>query len=88
MSDVTFSVRLPEETKLMLDALSKSTRRSKNFLAREAITSFVQGQAEIVEGILKGIADVKAGRTIAHEDIKKRSRAIIAVAYKRKSRKA
>ena len=87
MSDVTFSVRLPEETKSMLDALSKSTKRSRNFLAREAITNFVQSQAEIVEGILHGIADVKAGRTIPHEDVKKKSRAIIVAAYKRKNRK-
>jgi len=88
MTDVTFSVRLPEETKSLLDALSKSTKRSKNFLAREAITHFVQSQADIVEGILQGIADVKAGRVVAHEDVKLKSRAIIAAAHKRSSRKA
>ena len=88
MNDVTFSVRLTAETKSLLDALSKSTKRSKNFLAREAITGFVQSQADIVEGILQGVADVKAGRTVAHDDVKKKSRAIIAAAYKRRSRKA
>ena len=72
----------------MLDALSKSTQRSKNFLAREAITRFVQGEAEIVEGIMQGIDDVKAGRTVPHEDVVKSSRAIIAAAYERKSKQA
>jgi predicted transcriptional regulator len=80
MTDITFSVRIPQETKTMLDALSKSTQRSKNFLAREAITRFVQSEAEIVEGIMQGLEDVKAGRTVPHEDVVKTSRAIIAEA--------
>ncbi len=88
MADVTFSVRIPEETKALLEALSKSTQRSKNFLAREAITNFVQSEAEIVEGIQQGIADVRAGRTVAHEDVVKKSRAIIAAAKKRKLKSA
>jgi predicted transcriptional regulator len=88
MADVTFSVRIPEETKALLEALSKSTQRSKNFLAREAITNFVQSEAEIVEGIQQGIADVRAGRTVAHEDVVKKSRAIIATAKKRKLKSA
>lgn len=88
MADVTFSVRLPAETKSLLDALSKSTRRSKNYLAREAITSFVQSEAEIVEGIMQGIADVKAGRIVPHDVVRKKSRAIIAAAHKRNIAKA
>jgi predicted transcriptional regulator len=88
MADVTFSVRIPEETKALLEALSKSTQRSKNFLAREAIKNFVQSEAEIVDGIQQGIADVRAGRTLAHEDVVKKSRAIIAAAKKRKLRSA
>lgn len=88
MADVTFSVRIPEETKALLEALSKTTQRSKNFLAREAITNFVQSEAEIVEGIQQGIADVRAGRTLAQEDVIKKSRAIIAAAKKRKLKSA
>jgi predicted transcriptional regulator len=88
MADVTFSVRIPEETKALLEALSKTTQRSKNFLAREAITNFVQSEAEIVEGIQQGIADVRAARTVAHEDVVKKSRAIIAAAKKRKLKSA
>lgn len=84
MTDITFSVRIPQETKSMLDALSKSTQRSKNFLAREAITRFVQGEAEIVEGIMQGLEDVKAGRTVPHKDVVKKSRSIIQAAHRRK----
>jgi RHH-type transcriptional regulator, rel operon repressor / antitoxin RelB len=59
MADVTFSVRIPAETKALLEALSKSTQRSKNFLAREAITNFVQSEAEIVEGGLGALWRMK-----------------------------
>lgn len=86
MTDITFSVRIPQETKTMLDALSKSTQRSKNFLAREAIMKFVQSEAEIVEDIMQGLEDVKAGRTVPHEDVVKTSRAIIADAHRRKAK--
>jgi predicted transcriptional regulator len=85
MTDITFSVRIAQETKTMLDALSKSTQRSKNFLAREAITRFVQSEAEVVEGIMQGLEDVKAGRTVPHENVVKTSRTIIAEAYERKA---
>jgi RHH-type transcriptional regulator, rel operon repressor / antitoxin RelB len=85
MADVTFSVRLPEATKVLLDSLSKSTNRSKNFLAREAITNFVESEAQIVEGIMQGLEDVRGGRTVAHEDVKRKSRAIIKAAVKRRA---
>jgi predicted transcriptional regulator len=76
MTDVTFSVRLPQETKALLDSLSKSTNRSKNFLAREAITSFVNSEAEIVEGIKQGLEDVRNyGDTPFNRTIKPQSHA-------------
>jgi predicted transcriptional regulator len=88
MTDVTFSVRLPVETKTLLDSLSKSTKRSKNFLARAAITSFVHSEAAVIEGIEQGLADVRSGKTISHAVVAKKSRRIIAAAYKRKARQA
>jgi predicted transcriptional regulator len=88
MTDVTFSVRLPKETKALLDSLSKSTNRSKNFLAREAIANFVHSEAEIVDGIKQGLEDVRAGRTVSHAEVVKKSRAIIAAATKRKAKRA
>ena len=87
MTDVTFSVRLPAETKTLLDALSKSTKRSKNFLARAAITSFVHSEAQVIEGIEQGLADVRAGKTVPHADVARESRRIIAAASKRKAKK-
>jgi predicted transcriptional regulator len=88
MTDVTFSVRIPAETKILLDALSKSTKRSKNFLARAAITSFVRSEADIVEGMEQGLADIRLGKTIPHADVARKSRRIIAAAFKRKGKRA
>ncbi len=88
MTDITFSVRLPQETKALLDSLSKSTNRSKNFLAREAITSFVHSEAQIVEGIKQGLDDVRAGIVVSHADVVKKSRAIITAATKLKAKRA
>ena len=78
MADTTFSVRLPEEIHVLLGSLSKSTNRSKNFLAREAITRFVQSEADIVEGIKRGMADIEAGRIVPHEEAMRQMRETIA----------
>jgi predicted transcriptional regulator len=77
MADTTFSVRLPEEVHTLLGSLSKSTNRSKNFLAREAITRFVQSEADIVEGIKRGMADIEAGRVVPHDVVMRQLRATI-----------
>ena len=78
MADTTFSVRLPEEVHTLLGSLSKSTNRSKNFLAREAITRFVQSEAEIVESIKRGMADIEAGRVVPHDEVMRQMKATIA----------
>lgn len=42
MSSATITVRLEDEVKGRLDRLAESTRRSKSFLASEAIREFVE----------------------------------------------
>ncbi|MGA7540611.1 MAG: ribbon-helix-helix protein, CopG family [Steroidobacteraceae bacterium] len=42
MSSATITVRLENEVKDRLDRLAESTRRSKSFLASEAIREFVE----------------------------------------------
>ena len=64
----TMTIRVPIETKERLDRLSQNTRRSRSFLAAEAVTRYVETEADIVDGIMRGIEDMKAGRTVSHED--------------------
>ncbi len=54
--------------KAKLDRLAQGTQRSNSFLAARAIEAYVDRELEIVEGILRGIEDVKAGRVVPHEE--------------------
>jgi predicted transcriptional regulator len=79
----TVTVRMPSETKARLEELARHTRRSKSFLAGEAIADYVDRELAIVEGIKRGLADIEAGRTMTHEDVKRRIAATIERAAKR-----
>lgn len=81
----TVTVRLKPETKSRLEALAEHTRRTKSFLAGEAIANYVERELAIVEGIKRGLADIEAGRTVPHEEVKKRVLATIKRAAKSRS---
>ena len=65
----TLSLRIDEETKGRLDALAKRTRRSKSFLAAEAIASYVEAESWQLEEIAAGLDDLEHGRTTPHDDV-------------------
>jgi len=73
----TITVRLDSATKARLEELAGHTRRTKSFLAGEAIAGYVERELAIVEGIKRGMADVEAGRVIPHEEAMRRIRATI-----------
>jgi predicted transcriptional regulator len=79
----TVTVRMAHETKARLEELARQTRRSKSFLAGEAIAAYVERELAIVAGIQRGLDDVKAGRTVPHEAAKKRIMETIARAKKK-----
>ena len=60
------SIRLSSETKAQLGLLATATRRSKSFLAAEAVAAYVARERAIIEGIERGRADLKAGNTVSH----------------------
>jgi predicted transcriptional regulator len=68
MSSTTLTVRLPQEVKDRLARLSATTKRTSSFLAAEAISSYVARETEVVEGVKRGLADMKAGRLVPHAD--------------------
>lgn len=65
-STTTMTIRLNPELKARLNDLAKATRRSKSFLAAEAVAAYVEQEMAIVAGVEQGLADVKAGRLVAH----------------------
>lgn len=64
----TMTIRVSTETKLKLERIAADTRRSKSFLAAEAVSAYVDRELEIIEGIKRGMADVVAGRIVSHDD--------------------
>ncbi|WP_342362928.1 CopG family ribbon-helix-helix protein [Terrarubrum flagellatum] len=83
MTDTTITVRVSSELKDKLEHIAKATRRSKSFLANEAIARYVETEAEIIAGIEEGLEDVKAGRVIPHEQVVREAKAIIENARRR-----
>ena len=76
-SSETVTVRLDVETKARLERLAVHTRRTKSFLAGEAIAGYVDRELAIVEAIHRGIEDAEAGRLTRHEDAVRRLRKTI-----------
>lgn len=66
------NVRLPEAVRDKLEGLAKSTKRSKSYLAAEAITSYVEANAWQVALIEQRVAELEAGsKTFSHDDVAK-----------------
>ncbi|MEJ1979266.1 MAG: CopG family transcriptional regulator [Acetobacteraceae bacterium] len=76
----TLTVRLSNQTKDRLDTLAGRTRRTRSFLAAEAIADYVTRELAIVESVEHGRADVQAGRVTSHEDVAREARAVIEAA--------
>jgi predicted transcriptional regulator len=76
------TIRLDPEVKEKLGRIARDTRRSRSFLAAEAVAAFVDRELEIIDGIQRGVADMEAGRVVSHEDVVAESRAVIDAAKK------
>ena len=67
---VAFTVRLPSETKAKLDSLARGMGRSTNYVAGEALASYVSENAWQVEAIGQAVAAADAGGAFyRHEDV-------------------
>ena len=67
----TLSIRIDSDTKKRLDALSKRSKRSKSFLAAEAVAAYVESEEWQLGEIQAGVADLDAGREVGHEKVSK-----------------
>jgi predicted transcriptional regulator len=67
----TLSVRIDSNTKDQLEALAKRSRRSKSFLAAEAIAAYVEAEAWQLDEIQAGLQELDSGRSVAHRDVSK-----------------
>jgi predicted transcriptional regulator len=67
----TLSIRIDSETKKRLDALAKRSRRSKSFLAAEAIAAYVESEEWQLGELQAGIAELDAGQAGSHDKVSK-----------------
>jgi RHH-type rel operon transcriptional repressor/antitoxin RelB len=67
----TLSIRIDTETKKRLDALSKRAKRSKSFLAAEAIAAYVEAEEWQLGEIQAGMAEFDAGQGVSHDKVSK-----------------
>jgi RHH-type rel operon transcriptional repressor/antitoxin RelB len=67
----TLSIRIDAETKKRLDVLSKRSRRSKSFLAAEAIAAYVQSEEWQLGELGAGIAELDSRKEVSHDKVSK-----------------
>ena len=63
----TISVRIDD--KKQLEALAGRARRSKSFLAAEAIAAFVEAEIWQLDEMQAGLDELDEGRGVAHKDV-------------------
>ena len=77
-TSTTLTVRVSPRVKKRLGRLAAHTKRTKSYLAGEAIADFVDRELAIVEGIERGLEDMRAGRVVPHKAAMRRLRATVA----------
>jgi predicted transcriptional regulator len=86
MASSTMTIRLDQEVKRKLGRLAEGTRRSRSYLAAEAVTAYVDRELEIIEGIHRGLADLEAGRVVPHEKAMAQLDSLVDAAERRRKR--
>jgi RHH-type rel operon transcriptional repressor/antitoxin RelB len=71
MASTTLTIRVDESDKVRLDALARSTGRSRSFLAAEAIAEYLAINEWQIAGIKAAIEDVDRGERVEHEAVRK-----------------
>jgi RHH-type transcriptional regulator, rel operon repressor / antitoxin RelB len=72
----TLTVRLDRSVKKRLAAVAARTRRSKSFLAAEAIEEYLAIQEWQIKAIQKGIEEADRGKVVSHARVKSWARSL------------
>ena len=66
-ASTTMTIRVTAETKERLGQLALETRRSRSFLAAEAVDRYLDREQAIIDGIKRGRTDIAAGRFVSND---------------------
>lgn len=72
------SVHTKPETSKRLEELSALTRRSKSFLANEAIERYLSEEEAFIASVKQGMADVEAGAVYSTDEMREQLQAFVA----------
>ncbi len=64
----TLTIKLKPEVGQELAELSARTCQPAAALAAEAVATYVEHESRILDGIARGLADMKAGRLVPHDE--------------------
>ena len=67
----TLSIRLDSAVKKRLENLAARSKRSKSFLAAEAIAAYVESEEWQLAEIQQGIESLDRGESVSHETVSK-----------------
>ena len=73
----TINVELTDDIGAKLDRLERLTNRHAARLAELAISDYAERELATIEGIERGLADMRGGRTVPHDEAMRRLRATI-----------
>ena len=65
----TLSIRIDTATKQRLESLSRRARRSKSFLAAEAIAAYLETEEWQLGEIEAAVTDLDAGHSVSHDRV-------------------
>jgi RHH-type rel operon transcriptional repressor/antitoxin RelB len=71
MESSTISTRINSNTLKKLEKLSKATKRSKSFLAAEAIEKYIEEESWQIQAIKEGIKEANKGNFATEKEISK-----------------
>ena len=54
-----------------LDSIAKAMDRDRSYLLNEAVESYLSEQQRFIAMVKEGLEDVRAGRTISHEEVER-----------------
>lgn len=69
MESTVLTIRVSPDTKDQLDKLAQATKRSKSFLAAEALERYLEVEAWQVAEIKKALREADAGDFASEEDL-------------------
>jgi RHH-type rel operon transcriptional repressor/antitoxin RelB len=68
-TSTTLTLRLDAATRKRLEALARSTKRSKSFLAGEAIAAYLEAQEWQLGEVRAGLSELASGKKVSGEEV-------------------